>query len=172
MNYYSTPIYMQQSHVANDNGISIEDNYSGVTVCDRVLRRFTVLQRDEIIYNPDILHYVKDRHLAQRRHIVHLLDAHFMPCYCFGTSLYLLLGSRLGPMVAAIAQSISDIQCTIYDWPDDYDKSSSWMLSNLDKSYNQYKMHLQLFGESNIYTEEQFRLVHELLELVKSAVIK
>ena len=43
MNYYSTPIYMQQSHVANDNGISIEDNYSGVTVCDRVLRRFTVL---------------------------------------------------------------------------------------------------------------------------------
>lgn len=42
MNYYYSPCYMQ-SHYANDNGISIEDNYSGVTVCDRVLRRFTVL---------------------------------------------------------------------------------------------------------------------------------
>lgn len=102
MNYFDAPVYMQ-SHYANDNGISIEDNYSGVTVCDRVLRNFTVIQKDEIIYNRDILHYVKDKHLAQRRHIVHLLDAHFMPCYCFGTSLYLLLGSRLGPMVASIA---------------------------------------------------------------------
>ena len=42
MNYYNAPYHMP-AHSANDNGISIEDNYSGVTVCDRVLRRFTVL---------------------------------------------------------------------------------------------------------------------------------
>lgn len=165
------PYYMP-AHYANDNGISIEDNYSGVTVCDRVLRRFTVLQRDEIIYNPDILHYVKDRHLAQRRHIVHLLDAHFTPCYSFGMSLYLLLGSRLGPMIASIAQSISDIQCTIYDWPDSYNQSADFVLNNLDGTYKQYKMRAEITGWESIYTEEQFRLVHELLELVKSAVIK
>ena len=41
--YYSAPYYMQPSHTENDNDISIEDNYSGVTICDKILRRFTVL---------------------------------------------------------------------------------------------------------------------------------
>lgn len=143
MNYYSTTIYMQQSHVANDNDLSIEDNYSGVTICDKILRRFTVIQRDELIYNRDILHYVKDRHMAERRHIVYLLDHYFFSAWdMYDKPHYMLLGSRLGPLVMSVAQSISDIECHIYDWPDDYDKSSSWLLSNLDKSYNQYKMHL------------------------------
>jgi hypothetical protein len=33
-------------------------------------------------------------------------------------------------------------------------------------------MRAEITGWESIYTEEQFRLVHELLELVKSAVIK
>ena len=103
MNYFDAPVYLQPAHYANDNGISVEESFSSVTVCDRILRRYTTVQKDEIIYNRDILHYAKDRHLAQRRHIVHLLDAYFTPCYSFGMSLYLLLGSRLGPMIASIA---------------------------------------------------------------------
>lgn len=100
--YYSAPYHMQPAHYVNDTGIAVEESFSSITICDRILRRYTTVQKNEIIYNRDILSYVKDRHMSERRHIVHLLDAHFMPCYCFGTSLYLLLGSRLGPMVAAI----------------------------------------------------------------------
>lgn len=140
--YYNAP-YHVPSHTANDNDISIEDNYSGVIICDKILRRFTVIQRDEVIYNRDILHYAKDRHMAERSHIVYLLDHYFFSAWdMYDKPHYMLLGSKLGPLVMSVAQIISDIECHIYDWPTDYDKSSSWMLSNLDKSYNQYKMHL------------------------------
>lgn len=140
MNYYSTPLYMQPAHYVNDTGIAVEESFSSVTVCDRILRRYTTVQKNEIIYNRDILSYVKNQHMGERRHIVNLFDAYFFPSCA--RPMYYLLGSKLGPQITAIACEISDIQAHLYCWPDDYDKSSSWMLSNLDKSYNQYKMHL------------------------------
>lgn len=165
IDYYSAP-YHVPSHNANDNGIDVVESFSSYIIRDTILQRYTSVQRDELAFNRDILHYVKDRHMAERCHIVHLLDAYFFSTWdMYDKPHYMLLGSRLGPLVMSVAQSISDIECHIYDWPTDYDQSSSWMLSNLDKSYNQYKMHLQLFGESNIYTDEEYRLVHELFRL-------
>ncbi len=99
------------------------------------------------------------------------MDAYFFPS-AYARPMYHLLGSQLGPLVMSTAQIISDIECHIWEWPTDYDRSASYLADNLEATYSQYKMHLQLEGVTSIYTQGEYRLVHELLELVKGAVIK
>ena len=110
----------------------------------------------------------EDRLYHARKRIIDAFSA-FGPDYCFGRPRFQLLGDDIGPRVLAIVEFIGDKQHHIssHDFGTAYNASAKYLLENKDTSYSQYKMRMEISGEENIYTLEEYTLVHIMLDCIR-----
>ena len=58
----------------------------------------------------------------------------------------------------------------VYDWPEEYARSSRWIWDNPESSFEEYVLFAESIGEECIYTRDEFLTVYELRRLTAGTI--
>ena len=121
--------------------------------------------KDDITFEPRIFDHALSRFTSRRDSIVRYIRDMMQPCYRSTTPLYRLLGTDIGDRLALLYAKITGDSMHVFDWPEEYARSSRWIWDNPESSFEEYTLFAESIGESNIYTREEFLTVWELRRL-------